>query len=101
MTLLILKSAGLFYKRSNRMNKLLLTLLVIPLIVSCGDGDPMTSLEGKTSLSSVTDAPNCSTGGNTVSFGVDDNKDKALQSEEVDHTLVICNGQVGEIGPQV
>ena len=82
------------------MKKLLLTLLVIPLIVSCGDGDPMSSLEGKTSLSSVTDAPNCSTGGNTVSFGVDDNKDKELQSEEVDHTLVICNGQVGEIGPQ-
>jgi hypothetical protein len=82
------------------MKKLLLSLLLIPAIVSCGDGDPMSSLEGKTSLSSVSDAPTCSTGGNMVSFGVDDNKDKALQPEEIDHTIIICNGQVGEVGPQ-
>jgi hypothetical protein len=82
------------------MKKLLALLIVLPLVVSCGDGDPMSSLEGKTSLSSVSDAPSCSTGGNTVSFGVDDNKDKTLQSKEIDHTLIICNGQVGEIGPQ-
>jgi hypothetical protein len=82
------------------MKKLLLSLLLIPAIVSCGDGDPMSSLEGKASLSSVSDAPTCSTGGNMVSFGVDDNKDKALQAEEIDHTIIICNGKVGEVGPQ-
>jgi hypothetical protein len=68
--------------------------------MSCGDGDPMSSLEGKRSLSLVSDAPSCTTGGNIISFGVDDNKDEELQPEEIDHTVIVCNGRVGEIGPQ-
>jgi hypothetical protein len=82
------------------MKKLLALVLVLPIIMSCGDGDPMSSLEGKKTISLVSDAPSCTTGGNIISLGVDDNKDDELQPEEVDHTLVICNGHVGETGPQ-
>lgn len=41
---------------------------------------------------------NCATGGNLISYGLDDNRDGVLSPAESDATRYVCNGAAGEAG---
>lgn len=76
----------------------LLFFLFLVTIISCTTNDPTPGADGLVSLVKVTaESPgaNCASGGTKIDTGIDKNKNKILDTDEIQSTAYVCNGVSG------
>ncbi len=76
----------------------LLFFLFLGIIISCTTNDPTPGADGLISLVKITaenPGANCATGGTKIDTGIDKNKNKTLDSDEIQSTAYVCNGVSG------
>ena len=62
-----------------------------------------TSLKGlhaAARVTAVSSGSQCQAGGSSIEFGLDENRNGALDNQEVSTTVLVCNGSAGPQGPQ-
>jgi hypothetical protein len=67
-------------------------------LVSCSTNDPTPGADGLISLikiSSESPGQNCVAGGTKIDTGIDKNRNKSLDTDEIQSTAYICNGSSG------
>ncbi len=76
----------------------ILAWLFLGTVVSCNTEDPKPGADGLTSLLKVSNEAsglNCVAGGTRIDAGIDKNKNGILDSEEIQSTVYVCNGNSG------
>ena len=60
----------------------------------------LNGLNGATRVTPVSPGSQCPTGGSSIQFGLDQNRNGVLDNSEVSSTTLVCNGSTGPQGPQ-
>jgi Protein of unknown function (DUF1566) len=79
-------------------NARFLFFIFLVTIISCTTNDPTPGADGLISLVKITaenPGANCATGGTKIDTGIDKNKNKTLDSDEIQSTAYVCNGVSG------